>query len=360
MKNYASMGNPRHLDHALWELYNRSIDPKQTPKALIQGMENRRTGQSILLNTFDRNLDKLLVPPYADPFGFANEVSRLRDEQARSFVDAVIEKHREGFLEQMRALGRQGPFAAPDLDALRRRFTADFERSLSSLGERLLNMIEDALQQAEQAGTPPQQIRNDLRGEVQQELFDKGESLRIYFAQTLDRESQQAEGFESYIWRSMDDDEVRDSHAVNDDSVFSWDDPPETGHPGQDYGCRCWAEPMEEEGPGLDNSPINLDGIPRIEIYKSSSIEETHLAMSDSEDADEDEGDAHYASASHEFEAKQRQHKLARQKLSRRKMRAPGLSKPLKPLKPLRRPIFWTAMTIKAKRLTLRISKQKT
>lgn len=24
---------------------------------------------------------------------------------------------------------------------------------------------------------------------------------------------------------------------------FSWDNPPSTGHPGEDYNCRCWAEP---------------------------------------------------------------------------------------------------------------------
>jgi hypothetical protein len=35
---------------------------------------------------------------------------------------------------------------------------------------------------------------------------------------------------------------VRPSHAANDGHVFAWDDPPPTGHPGEDYGCRCWAE----------------------------------------------------------------------------------------------------------------------
>ena len=38
------------------------------------------------------------------------------------------------------------------------------------------------------------------------------------------------------------DGKVRPSHAANDGRVFAWDDPPPTGHPGEDYGCR-WAEP---------------------------------------------------------------------------------------------------------------------
>jgi len=47
-----------------------------------------------------------------------------------------------------------------------------------------------------------------------------------------------------YIWRTRGDDKVRPSHAVNNGRVFAWDDPPETGHPGEDYGCRCTAEPF--------------------------------------------------------------------------------------------------------------------
>lgn len=46
-----------------------------------------------------------------------------------------------------------------------------------------------------------------------------------------------------YIWRTRRDGKVRSSHAEREGQVFSWDDPPEGGHPGEDYGCRCTAEP---------------------------------------------------------------------------------------------------------------------
>lgn len=45
-----------------------------------------------------------------------------------------------------------------------------------------------------------------------------------------------------YIWRTRGDNKVRASHAANNGRIFMWDNPPETGHPGEDYGCRCWAE----------------------------------------------------------------------------------------------------------------------
>lgn len=46
-----------------------------------------------------------------------------------------------------------------------------------------------------------------------------------------------------YIWRTQRDGRVRPSHRENEGKIFAWDDPPPTGHPGEDYGCRCWAEP---------------------------------------------------------------------------------------------------------------------
>ena len=51
-------------------------------------------------------------------------------------------------------------------------------------------------------------------------------------------------GSTHYIWRTQDDSRVRPAHAANDDKIFAWNNRPETGHPGEDYGCRCWAEPV--------------------------------------------------------------------------------------------------------------------
>lgn len=46
-----------------------------------------------------------------------------------------------------------------------------------------------------------------------------------------------------YVWRTRGDSLVRASHARNEGHVFLWDAPPPTGNPGEEYGCRCWAEP---------------------------------------------------------------------------------------------------------------------
>lgn len=46
-----------------------------------------------------------------------------------------------------------------------------------------------------------------------------------------------------YVWRTRGDNKVRKAHAINNGRIFSWDNPPVTGHPGESYGCRCAAEP---------------------------------------------------------------------------------------------------------------------
>ena len=49
---------------------------------------------------------------------------------------------------------------------------------------------------------------------------------------------------DQYIWRTRCDERVRPSHRINDGRIFSWSDPPATGHPGDDYNCRCEAVPF--------------------------------------------------------------------------------------------------------------------
>jgi len=46
----------------------------------------------------------------------------------------------------------------------------------------------------------------------------------------------------SYIWRTVGDGKVRSAHAKRNGKTFSWDAPPEGGHPGEAYNCRCRAE----------------------------------------------------------------------------------------------------------------------
>lgn len=64
----------------------------------------------------------------------------------------------------------------------------------------------------------------------------------------LNRVQQEAMGIDYYVWTTQRDGRVREGHADRDDRIFRWDDPPEGGHPSQDFGCRCYARPLGVEG----------------------------------------------------------------------------------------------------------------
>ena len=65
-----------------------------------------------------------------------------------------------------------------------------------------------------------------------------------------------------YIWRTAGDGKVRRSHAANNGKIFSWNNPPPTGHPGETYGCRCWAEAYKPET--LDTEEMQEKRIQRV------------------------------------------------------------------------------------------------
>jgi len=45
-----------------------------------------------------------------------------------------------------------------------------------------------------------------------------------------------------YIWQTRRDGKVRSTHADREGQIFAWNSPPEGGHLGEDYACRCTAE----------------------------------------------------------------------------------------------------------------------
>jgi hypothetical protein len=124
-----------------------------------------------------------------------------------------------------------------------------------------------------------------------------------------------------YIWRSKDDHKVRESHAEYDDDdhkvreshaeyddrVFDWNDG-DMKKPGEDYGCRCYAEFIEIDDDGsiqigdkIDSSNIDmihlLDTMGKMsylsigEILKGKTIYDKEEIFADSLDDLEKEED---------------------------------------------------------------------
>lgn len=74
----------------------------------------------------------------------------------------------------------------------------------------------------------------------------------------LDQHRQKQMGLNRYRWRTMRDlrvtgrpgglyPDAHPSHWAREGKIYSWDDPPEGGHPKQRVRCRCYAEPVLED-----------------------------------------------------------------------------------------------------------------
>ena len=57
------------------------------------------------------------------------------------------------------------------------------------------------------------------------------------FNGTLTQLRQKEAGVTKYIWRTSLDERVRPEHAEREGETFSWDEPPDDGHPGQPINC---------------------------------------------------------------------------------------------------------------------------
>lgn len=72
---------------------------------------------------------------------------------------------------------------------------------------------------------------------------ETAQRLQYKYCTKADEETAENHTTTHYVWHTQEDDKVRSSHAANNSGIFSWDNLPATGNPGEDYGCRCWAEP---------------------------------------------------------------------------------------------------------------------
>lgn len=124
---------------------------------------------------------------------------------------------------------------------------------ISSIGDEYLNQVEKMIASSVRGGVRVESIADEL-----EERYDVSRSRAELIARDqvgkfngqLTELRQTELGIDKYRWRDSGDARVRDSHRENarretefGEGVYAWDDPPETGHPGEDYQCRCWAEP---------------------------------------------------------------------------------------------------------------------
>lgn len=162
-------------------------------------------------------------------------------------------------------------------------------RSTASIANELMGL------QRSKGGLIDREIKSKIRGEITRVTSIHENQARFWARDQvskalseINRMRQEMAGFSGYIWRTMQDMKVRDTHESLEGTYHEWSNPPvivrSTGavrlHPGEDYNCRCWPEaamgPDEAKPTQKKVEPVEPDeGIvqveQRLQIFKSTN-----------------------------------------------------------------------------------------
>lgn len=147
-----------------------------------------------------------------------------------------------------RVLGTEVLSSEPWLKDQLSSFVISNTKLIQSIPDRTLQEIEGIAFRGISTGTRAEELASEI-----EDRFSVSDSRARLIARDqvaklngqLDQLRQTNVGVEQYIWRTSLDERVRDSHREKEGKVFDWNDPPaDTGHPGEDYQCRCYAEPV--------------------------------------------------------------------------------------------------------------------
>jgi SPP1 gp7 family putative phage head morphogenesis protein len=171
------------------------------------------------------------------------EAERLAKKYAESSRNFTAQQIQDQF---RRVLSVDALSASPAIEQAVKIATVENVALITSIPATFFDKIEKATFTALRTGAATDDLADEIKA-----LYDVTDSRAAFIARdqiakmngVLTEVTQTSLGITGYIWRTTGDARVRDTHAALDGKHFDWDDPPAPGHPGQDYNCRCQAEP---------------------------------------------------------------------------------------------------------------------
>lgn len=195
------------------------------------------------------------------PADFSRTIEGLRLEYARLVDRNTMETVAEGAAAAVRRSNRlqtARQFKAilgidllagdPPLEMLMQTFTTENVSLIKTISSKYFDDIEQSVLRNWRAGVRAEEM---IKGLSERYGISKSNAMRIARDQTNKLNGQLTEarhndlGIKQYTWRGVDDERTRELHSerIQREAVYSWDNPPEGGHPGEPIQCRCWPEP---------------------------------------------------------------------------------------------------------------------
>lgn len=169
---------------------------------------------------------------------------------AKQHADAINTHSKQETEKVFKALIGISPVDPSDLTDHLDSFIAENVRLIQSVPETLFGEIEGIISRGARAGDRIEKMAAEIQqrlgvAESRAYLIARDQTNKLYGSLTKDRQT--ATGVMSYIWRTSRDERVRPTHEALEGQTIQWDDPPTVGHVGQDFNCRCTAEPNIDE-----------------------------------------------------------------------------------------------------------------
>lgn len=229
----------------LFNIYNRIV--REWSRVIVQELLPAYAGALKQLGWRDGADDILKSIIAATKSGNSVLVAALEDDLQRWAV-SVEAWEREDIIRGLRAsVGVDiRPFlnpedAADEISAYISQNVALLEDLSAETAMRVERTVWDAFIKQ----TPRSELASDLMDEMdiernRAEFIARDQTTKL--GNDMNRIRQEQAGIEQYIWRHSGKVNFREEHKERDGEIFSWDDPPEGGHPGEEPNCGCTAE----------------------------------------------------------------------------------------------------------------------
>ena len=169
------------------------------------------------------------------------------------------------------------------LNMIEQAFVPENVSLIESIPRRFHDQVEHTIFSNIRSGRGMREIAKELRNvygltNSRAKLIARDQAGKL-FGQ-LNRARQQDAGLETFIWRTVRDNRVREAHEALDGHVFSWETGADGLFPGDDYQCRCAAEPNPKEirGEEVVLEPLAARPPPDVQT-KAMSVKEAERAL---------------------------------------------------------------------------------
>lgn len=185
---------------------------------------------------------------------YSDALEPCANRVAMAMIKGVAKTNERAWQKQSKIIGRQltnvlsNSNISPTIEALRQENVKLIKSIPTEAAERASKLSQEAVTTGARADEIAAQIASSTHVTQSRATLIARTEIAKSNANIIQARAELV-GANSYIWRTMEDGAVRESHAEMANLTFDFDDPPEVGDegnhgPGEFPNCRCYAEPI--------------------------------------------------------------------------------------------------------------------